>query len=153
MNEHIDKHYCLISVKSVKSFALAFLQDVVLISQNDKVKVSFGIAAVERTFKTMQTINELISVPDHDFSVSVKHKLVSSVYLVINSNDTNDSLCSDQMQIFIHPELFLSTSCETHIVNLLAITKEKTFHKFTHNESTVKPFWCLLTDGGPNENS
>src|SRR5439155_19887001 len=59
MNEHIDGHYCLTSVKGVKSF------DVVLISQDDKAKVPLGIAAVGRTFKTMQTINELISVPDH----------------------------------------------------------------------------------------
>src|SRR5436190_2971624 len=94
MNEHIDGHYCLASVKGVKSFALAFPQDVVLISQDDKAKVPLGIAAVGRTFKTMQTINEPISVPDHDFPVGAKHKLVPSVYLVINPNNTNDSLRS-----------------------------------------------------------
>ncbi|PKY20332.1 hypothetical protein RhiirB3_384800 [Rhizophagus irregularis] len=38
-NEHIDEHYCLALVKGVKSFASAFSQDVVLISQNDKAKV------------------------------------------------------------------------------------------------------------------
>ena len=36
--------------------------------------------------------------------------------------------------------------------DLIAITKEEPFHEFTHNEGTVKPFWCLLTDGGPDEN-
>ncbi|CAB4496215.1 unnamed protein product [Rhizophagus irregularis] len=40
MNEHIDEHYCLALVKGVKSFASAFSQDVVLISQNDKAKGS-----------------------------------------------------------------------------------------------------------------
>src|SRR5687768_11300571 len=39
MNEHIDEHYCLASVKGIKSFALAFSQDIILISQDDKVKV------------------------------------------------------------------------------------------------------------------
>lgn len=39
MNEHIDEHYCLASVKGVKSFASAFPQDIVLISQDDKAKV------------------------------------------------------------------------------------------------------------------
>ena len=39
MSSHIDKHYCLASVKSIKSFALTFSKDVVLISQNDKAKV------------------------------------------------------------------------------------------------------------------
>uniref|UniRef100_U9UWA1 C2H2-type domain-containing protein n=2 Tax=Rhizophagus irregularis TaxID=588596 RepID=U9UWA1_RHIID len=38
------------------------------------------------------------------------------------------------------------------MVDLISITKEEPFHEFTHNEDSVKPFWCLLTDGGPDEN-
>jgi hypothetical protein len=43
MNDHVDEHYCLASIKGVKSFASAFSQDVVLISQDDKAKVTIGI--------------------------------------------------------------------------------------------------------------
>jgi len=32
MNDHVDEHYCLASVKGVKSFASAYSQNVVLIS-------------------------------------------------------------------------------------------------------------------------
>src|SRR2546429_1975182 len=39
MSNHIDEHYCLASVKDVKSFASAFPQDIALISQDDKAKV------------------------------------------------------------------------------------------------------------------
>ncbi len=39
MNDHVDEHYCLASVKGVKSFASAYSQDVVLILQDDKTKV------------------------------------------------------------------------------------------------------------------
>ena len=39
MNDHVDEHYCLASIKGVKSFASAFSRDVVLISQDDKAKV------------------------------------------------------------------------------------------------------------------
>ena len=49
-------------------------------------------------FKTIQTTNELISVPDHDFQKAAKHKLIPSIYLVINPND---SLRSGKMRIFI----------------------------------------------------
>uniref|UniRef100_U9SMA5 Uncharacterized protein n=1 Tax=Rhizophagus irregularis (strain DAOM 181602 / DAOM 197198 / MUCL 43194) TaxID=747089 RepID=U9SMA5_RHIID len=38
------------------------------------------------------------------------------------------------------------------MVDLMSITKEENFREFTHNGDTVKPFWCLLTDGGPDEN-
>ena len=39
MASHVDEHYCLASVKNVKSFALVFSKDIVLISQDDKAKV------------------------------------------------------------------------------------------------------------------
>ncbi|CAB5350914.1 unnamed protein product [Rhizophagus irregularis] len=38
INDHADEHYCLALIKGVKAFALAFSQDVILISQNDKTK-------------------------------------------------------------------------------------------------------------------
>ncbi|GBC02738.1 hypothetical protein RclHR1_04790007 [Rhizophagus clarus] len=127
MNSHVDEHYCLASVP-------------------------LGMAAVGRTFKTIQTTNEPVSVPNHNFPKAAKHKLVLSVYLLINPSDTNDSLRSGKVRIFICPEYFLSTSCETHMVDLMSITKEENFREFTHNGDSVKPFWCLLTDGGPDEN-
>ena len=97
--------------------------------------------------------NEPVSVPDHDFLKASKHKLIPSVYLMINPNDTNDSLRSGKVRIFIRPEYFLGTSCKTHMVDLMAITKEESFHEFTHYENAVKPYWFLLTDGRPDENS
>ncbi|CAB4490217.1 unnamed protein product [Rhizophagus irregularis] len=123
MSDHVDEHYCLASIKGIKSFASAFSQNVVLISQDDKAKVPLGIAAVGKTFKAIQTVNEPVSVPDHDFPKGSKHKLIPSVYLVINPDNTNDSLRS-----------------------------EEPFHEFTHHEGAIKPIWCLLTDGGPDEN-
>ena len=56
------------------------------------------------------------------------------------------------MRIFVRPEYFLGTSCETHMVDLVKITEEGSFHEFTHHDGAVKPIWCLLTDGGPDKN-
>ncbi|POG78579.1 hypothetical protein GLOIN_2v1766467 [Rhizophagus irregularis DAOM 181602=DAOM 197198] len=53
MSDHVDEHYCLASIKGIKSFALAFSQNVVLISQDDKAKVPLGISAVGKTFKAI----------------------------------------------------------------------------------------------------
>ncbi|CAI2168866.1 2539_t:CDS:2, partial [Funneliformis geosporum] len=35
---------------------------------------------------------------------------------------------------------------------LMQIIREVTFYEFTHHENSVKPFWCILTDGGLDEN-
>ncbi|CAB4478205.1 unnamed protein product [Rhizophagus irregularis] len=56
------------------------------------------------------------------------------------------------MRIFVRPEYFLGTSCETHMVDLVKITEKESFHEFTHHDGIVKPIWCLLTDGGPDKN-
>ncbi len=100
----------------------------------------------------IQISNEPVSVPDHDFPVGSKHKLIPSVYLLIDPNNTNDSLRFRKMRIFIRPEYFLSTSSETHMIDLITIVKEEAYNEFTHYEGSVKPIWCLLTDGGPDEN-
>src|SRR4051794_30308642 len=55
--------------------------------------------------------------------------------------------------MFIRSEYFLSTSCETHMIDLMSITKDESYHKFTHYEKAVKPIWCLLTDSESDENS
>ncbi|CAB4482778.1 unnamed protein product [Rhizophagus irregularis] len=41
------------------------------------------------------------------------------------------------MRIFVRPEYFLGTSCETHMVDLMTTIKEEDFHEFTHHENTV----------------
>ena len=39
ISDHVDEYYCLASVKGVKTFASAFSQNIILISQDDKAKV------------------------------------------------------------------------------------------------------------------
>src|SRR5437763_9400827 len=65
--DHPDGHYCLASVKCAKQFATAFADMSVVISQDDKVKISLGVPAVGQTFHTLQSVNELICVADHNF--------------------------------------------------------------------------------------
>ena len=79
MKAHIDEHYCLASVKLAKTFAASFPNDSIIISQDDKAKIGLGIPAVGRTFKTVQSVNEPVTIADHDFPVGAKQKLIPSV--------------------------------------------------------------------------
>ncbi|CAB4489434.1 unnamed protein product [Rhizophagus irregularis] len=103
-NEHIDEHYCLASVKGAKQFAALFSTHSVIISQDDKAKVPLGIPAVGRTFQTIQSFQEPVTLPDHDFPVGMQQKLIPSVYLLINPSDTNDTFCNGQLSIFVRPQ-------------------------------------------------
>ena len=46
MKQYVNEHYCLASVKVTQAFAGFFASDSIVISQDDKAKVSLGIPAV-----------------------------------------------------------------------------------------------------------
>ncbi|CAG8832415.1 4115_t:CDS:2, partial [Gigaspora margarita] len=102
--EYIDEHYCLASVKGIKQFAAMFLRDSVIISQDDKAKVPLEIPTVGK--RTHQ-------------------KLIPSVYLAIDSLDSNDTLRKGQLAIFVCSQ---------------------------YNVGTNQLIWVLLVDSGPDEN-
>ncbi|CAG8830864.1 4485_t:CDS:1, partial [Cetraspora pellucida] len=68
-NVHPDKHYCLAFVKVASQYAFLFSKFPVIISQNNKAKVSFSIIVVGRTFRVLQTIREPVTVSEHDFLI------------------------------------------------------------------------------------
>lgn len=152
MKQHIDEHYCLASVKAARVFAEVFASETVVISQDDKAKISLGIPAVGRTFKTIQSVNEPVTIEDHDFPKGNKMKLVPSVYLLIDPTDSNTALRTGQLAIFVRPEYFLNTSSLTHMTDLLTLINSQEFASILLKENNVKPIWVLLVDGGPDEN-
>ncbi|CAG8687882.1 9119_t:CDS:2 [Cetraspora pellucida] len=123
MKPHIDEHYCLASVKSVRVFASTFANFSIIISQDDKAKVGL-----------------------------VKQKLIPSVYLIINPKNTNESLHQGQLSIYICLEYFVETSLITHMKDLLDITKHNKYAKILKHDEHLKSIWILLVDGGPDEN-
>ncbi|RIB07348.1 hypothetical protein C2G38_2214703 [Gigaspora rosea] len=150
--EHIDEHYCLQIVKGAKQFASAFASYSLIILQNDKAKVPLGIPAVGRTFKTIQTARKPVEVPNHDFPKGSKQKLIPSVYLTIDPEDSNDSLRNGQLSIFIRPQWLLKTSSLTHMVDLMQIVENPILSSKLKLENEFKPILVLLVDGSPDEN-
>ncbi|PKB95066.1 hypothetical protein RhiirA5_386249 [Rhizophagus irregularis] len=151
-NEHIDEHYCLASVKGAKQFAALFSTHSVIISQDDKAKVPLGIPAVGRTFQTIQSFQEPVTLPDHDFPVGMQQKLIPSVYLLINPSDTNDTFRNGQLSIFVHPQYHVGTSSSTHMSDLNSLIQDSQFDGILKINGQIKPIWILLVDGGPDEN-
>jgi len=152
MKPHIDEHYCLASIKAARVFAEVFADEAIIISQDDKAKVGLGIPAVGHMFKTIQSVNEPVTIKDHDFPTGSKMKLIPSVYLVINPADSSNTLHTGQLSIFIRPEYFIGTSSTTHIVDLESIVSNEEFSTTLKKEGKVRPIWILLIDGGPDEN-
>ncbi|CAG8846460.1 6398_t:CDS:2, partial [Gigaspora margarita] len=125
--DHIDGYYCLVSVKNARNFASVFADQSVILSQDDKAKVSVGIPAIGRHFETMQTILEPVS-------------------------ETDKSLRVVQLSIFIRAQWHLGSSFATHMTDILSLVSNKRFDGVFRCNDEVKPLWVLLVDGGPDEN-
>ncbi|CAG8516623.1 4830_t:CDS:2 [Cetraspora pellucida] len=152
MKFHVDEHYCLASVKMVRKFAVTFANHSLIISQDDKAKVGLGVPAVGRTFKSIQSLSEPITVSDHDFPCGAKQKLIPSVYLIINPENTNETLRQGQLSIYVRPEYFVGTSSLSHMRDLIEISKCDDFAPMLKYSDHLKSIWFLLVDGGPDEN-
>ncbi|CAG8845534.1 755_t:CDS:2, partial [Gigaspora margarita] len=119
---------------------------------DNKAKVSVGIPAIGRHFETMQTILAPILVLDHDFSIGSSQKLVLSVYLLINSKETDESLLVGQLSIFIRAQWHLGSLSATHITDILSLVSNRRFNRVFRYNNKIKPLWVLLVDGGLDEN-
>ncbi|CAG8740785.1 29668_t:CDS:2, partial [Gigaspora margarita] len=136
---HLDSYYCFAFVKIAWIFATIFYDHSIIISQDDKSKVSLGILVVERTFKANETINEPVSILDHDFPLGRKMKLILFVYLLINSNNMNNSFHSGYLTIYTRSEYFVGTTALTHMANLISITNSEKYNEIIHIEEKIKP--------------
>ncbi|CAG8839784.1 36143_t:CDS:2, partial [Gigaspora margarita] len=152
MKFHVDEHYCLTSVKMVREFAAIFANHSLIISQDDKAKVGLGVPAVGRTFKSIQSLSKPVAVSDHDFLCGAKQKLIPSVYLIINPENTSETLCQGQLSIYIRPEYFVGTLSLSHMKDLIEISKCDDFVPMLKYSNRLKSIWFLLVDGGPDEN-
>ena len=52
--------------------------------------MDLGIPAVGRTFRILQSVNELVNVADYDFPTEYEQKLIPSVYLMIIPSELKD---------------------------------------------------------------
>ncbi|CAG8770970.1 8402_t:CDS:2, partial [Gigaspora margarita] len=152
MKQHVDEHYCLASIKAAQVFVAVFASDTVVVSQDDKAKIGLGIPVVGCTFKTIQSINEPVTVEDHDFPKGSKIKLILSVYLLIDPNNSNTILHSGRLAIIIRPEDFMGTSLLTHMTDLLSLVNNQDFASVLLKENNVGPIWVFLVDRGPDKN-
>src|SRR5204863_2818790 len=135
--EHLNEHYCLASVKGAKQFAALFPSHSIIISQDDKAKVPLGIPAVGRTFQTIQSSREPVTLPDHDFPIGMQQKLIPSVYLLINPKNTNDTFRNGQLSIFIRPQYQVGTSSATHMSDLNSLTQDARFDEILKTDGQI----------------
>ncbi|CAG8788938.1 24670_t:CDS:2, partial [Gigaspora rosea] len=81
---HEDTYFCAFLVRNIKEMvSLLGPQSVLTISQDDKARIPLGLATANKQAPILIRVEYRVELPDHDWVVTEKHKLIPSVYAIL----------------------------------------------------------------------
>ena len=82
---HPDKMFAQTSIRSLEEMgSLLGPQETFFLGQDDKARVPIGITAANKQAPLLMHMEYRVTLPDHDWVVAEKHKLIPSVYAAIS---------------------------------------------------------------------
>ena len=158
--KHIDGPFCTATIRHLEELASTLGPDeVCFISQDDKCRVPIGLTAANKQSPLLMHVEYRVSLPDHDWVVAEKHKLIPSVYAGINiqSNGLGDRQAvgySGPTYIAIRSGKHSSSTAYSHAFDFEKLLLLPEFDSITKSgvERLVKPVVVFTVDGGPDEN-
>lgn len=157
--KHEDGEFCTATIRSLESLAsLLGPQQVFVLSQDDKARVPIGLPAVKSQSPLLMHMEYRILLPDHDWVVAERHKLIPSVYAGVNVEPNNFGReeavgYSGPTHISIRSGKHSSSTANTHAYDFESLLSIPSFKSLMMTESnTVKPVIIIFVDGGPDEN-
>lgn len=157
--DHQDSKFAAASINNLNELA-AFLghDEVALISQDDKCRVPIGITAAKAQAPMLMHMQYRVSLPDHDWVIGERHKLIPSVYagLVVKEKGYGSKEAisfSGPTFIAVRSGKHSSSTAKTHSRDFSRLLNLEEFDDITKSRSgDIKPMFIMLVDGGPDEN-
>jgi len=157
--KHVDGRFCSATLKRLEELAsLLGPQEVCFLSQDDKARVPLGLTAANKQAPLLMHLEYRVSLPDHDWVIAARHKLIPSVIAGIEIK--KDLLgkpeavsYSGPTYIAIRPGKHCSSTAYAHALDFERLLQRPEFDGITKTESgDVKPVAIFTVDGGPDEN-
>ena len=157
--KHVDVDFTFANKIFLQEIATLFgPESVFVVSIDDTAKVPLGITAATRQapLVIMQMEYE-VRLPDHDFVVASKHKLVPSVYAACEIQ-TTPARCQPEISytgplyIAIRSLKHESSTTFTHGHDFDYVLELEEFASVAKNGDQVKSIVLAFVDGGPDEN-
>jgi hypothetical protein len=150
--KHEDSHFASAAICFLKDLAVMMGErPVCFLSQDDKARVPLGLPAANKQMPLLMHLEYKVTLPDHDFVIASRHKLIPSVYAACVIKDGCVGY-SGPTYIAIRSGKHDSSTAETHGFDFKTLTGLKEFKEFIINEDNVKPIIIITVDGGPDEN-
>ncbi|KAG5864171.1 hypothetical protein JTB14_028084 [Gonioctena quinquepunctata] len=131
---------------------------VFFISQDDKARVPIGVTAANKQAPLLMHMEYRIKLPDHDWVIAERHKLIPSVYAGIKI--TSSMLGQPQAVGYSGPTYIAirsgkhsSSTANTHAQDFETLLELEEFRPLAKTDhGLVKPVVIMTVDGGPDEN-
>uniref|UniRef100_A0A0B7BG25 C2H2-type domain-containing protein n=1 Tax=Arion vulgaris TaxID=1028688 RepID=A0A0B7BG25_9EUPU len=159
-SKHIDGRFCTATLNHLEEVAsMLGPGEVCFISQDDKARVPIGLTAANKQAPFLMHVEYRVTLPDHDWVVAAKHKLIPSVYAGIEIQ--KDGLGKPEAVTYSGPTYIAirsgkhcSSSAYAHGLDYERLLELEEFDIITKDQSNklVKPVLMLSVDGGPDEN-
>jgi hypothetical protein len=150
---HPDAHFAAATISYLKDLAGAMGPECVFLSQDDKARVPLGLPAAHKQAPILMHLEYRIQLPDHDWVIAERHKLIPSVYAacVIRADYVS---YSGPTAIFIRSGKHDSSTASTHAADFEALKQRDAFQPVMCTaEGLMKPIVIITADGGPDENT
>jgi hypothetical protein len=123
----------------------------VFLSQDEKARVPLGLPAANKQIPLFMHLEYKVTLPDHDFFIASRHKLIPSVYAVCVIRNGCVGYSGPTL-IAIRSGKHDTSSAETHGFDFETLTGLKEFNEMMVYNRKVKPVVIITVDEGPDEN-
>lgn len=159
-SKHIDGTFCTATLRHLEELSSVLgHNEVCFISQDDKARVPIGLTAANKQAPLLMHVEYRVSLPDHDWIVAAKHKLIPSVYAGICIE--KDGLGKPEAVSYSGPTYIAirsgkhsSSSAFAHGLDFDRLLDLDEFDTIIRDErdKLIKPIVVFAVDGGPDEN-
>ena len=127
-------------------------------SQDDKARVPIGLTAANKQSPFLMHVDYRVSLPDHDWIVAAKHKLIPSVYaaIKIQKDEIGSPTAvgySGPTYIAVRSGKHSSSTAYAHGLDFERVLQLPKYDELSKNrDGVVKQAFIFTVDGGPDEN-
>ena len=150
---HDDAHFAAATVRYLKDVAVIMgAECAFFLSQDDKARVPLGLPSANKQSPILMHLEYKVQLPDHDWVIAERHKLIPSVYAacIVKSDSVS---YSGPTAIYIRSGKHDSSSAATHAADFEALKTVPAFQSvMCTDEGVLKPVVIITADGGPDEN-
>ena len=157
---HEDTMFAATTIKHLRQLAGTLGPNhVFMLSQDDKARVPIGITAAKKQAPLLMSMEYRVRLPDHDWVVAERHKLIPSVYALctIEKDRIGDEKAvtySGPTYVAIRSGKHDKSTAYSHGDDFCTVVNDlDSFAPFVKvHDGGVKPVVIITTDGGPDEN-